>query len=132
MLEQNKIDMYIMTNQKYFPEDKILYLKDKLRTMDDENFSLISTIVLKDPTTILLISIFLGSLGIDRFMVGDTGMGIIKLLTLGCCGILTIVDWFTISKKAKDINFNKVRIYIIFLNLFKYYGSSRHQGSHLS
>lgn len=108
MLEQNKIDMYIMTNQKYFPEDKILYLKDKLRTMDDENFSLISTIVLKDPTTILLISIFLGSLGIDRFMVGDTGMGIIKLLTLGCCGILTIVDWFTISKKAKDINFNKV------------------------
>lgn len=108
MLEQNKIDMYIMTNQKYFPEDKILYLKDKLRTMDDEKFSLISTIVLKDPTTILLISIFLGSLGIDRFMVGDTGMGILKLLTLGCCGILTIVDWFTISKKAKDINFNKV------------------------
>lgn len=108
MLEQNKIDMYIMTNQKYFPEDKILYLKDKLRTMDDKKFSLISTIVLKDPTTILLISIFLGSLGIDRFIVGDTGMGILKLLTLGCCGILTIVDWFTISKKAKDINFNKV------------------------
>lgn len=108
MLEQNKIDMYIMTNQKYFPEDKILYLKDKLRTMDDKKFSLISTIDLKDPTTILLVSIFLGSLGIDRFMVGDTGMGILKLLTLGCCGILTIVDWFTISKKAKNINFNKV------------------------
>lgn len=108
MLEQNKIDMYIMTNQKYFPEDKILYLKDKLRTMDEEKFSLISTIELKDPITILLVSIFLGSLGIDRFMVGDTGMGILKLLTLGCCGILTIVDWFTISKKAKNINFNKV------------------------
>ncbi len=108
MLEQNKIDMYIMTNQKYFPEEKIIYLKDKLRTMDEEKFSLISTIEMKDPTTILLVSIFLGSLGIDRFMIGDTGMGILKLLTCGCCGILTIVDWFTISKKTKELNFNKV------------------------
>ena len=108
MLEQSKIDMYIMTNQKYFPEEKIIYLKDKLRTMDEEKFSLISTIEMKDPTTILLVSIFLGALGIDRFMIGDTGMGILKLLTGGCCGILAIVDWFTISKKTKEVNFNKL------------------------
>lgn len=107
-MEQQRIDMYIMTNQKYFPEEKIMYLKDKLRTMDEEKFSLISTISLKDPTTILLVSIFLGGLGIDRFMIGDTGMGILKLLTAGCCGILTIVDWFTISKKTKDMNFNRI------------------------
>lgn len=108
MLEQQKIDLYMMTNQKYFPEEKIVYLKDKLRTMDDEKFSLISTIEMKDPTTMLLISIFLGCLGIDRFMLGDTGMGILKLLTCGCCGILTIIDWFGISKKTKELNFNKV------------------------
>lgn len=108
MLDQQKIDMYIMTNQKYFPEEKIVYLKDKLRTMDDEKFSLISTIQMKDPTALLLVSIFLGTLGIDRFMLGDIGMGVLKLLTLGCCGILTIVDWFTISKKARERNFNKV------------------------
>lgn len=108
MLDQQKIDMYIMTNQKYFPEEKIVYLKDKIRTMDDEKFSLISTVEMKDPTTLLLVSIFLGTFGIDRFMVGDTGMGILKLLTGGCCGILTIIDWFTISKKAKEVNFNKV------------------------
>lgn len=108
MQELNKIDMYIMTNQKYFPEEKIVYLKEKLRTMDDEKFSLISTIEMKDPTTILLISIFLGSLGIDRFMLGDTGMGVLKLLTFGCCGILTIIDWFTISKKTKERNFNRI------------------------
>ena len=108
MLDQNKIDMYIMTNQKYFPEEKIVYLKEKLRTMDEEKFSLISSVEMKDPTTLLLVSIFVGVLGIDRFMLGDTGMGILKLLTCGCCGILAIVDWFTISKKAKDVNFNKV------------------------
>ena len=108
MLDQQKIDMYIMTNQKYSPEEKIVYLKDRLRTMDEEKFSLISTIEMKEPTTLLLVSIFLGTLGIDRFMLGDTGMGILKLLTAGCCGILTIVDWFTVSKRTKDLNFNKV------------------------
>lgn len=107
-MDQQRLDMYIMTNQKYFPAEKIMYLKDKLAAMDDSKFSLVSTIELKDPTTILIISLFLGSLGIDRFMVGDTGMGILKLLTGGCCGILTIIDWFTISKKAKEANFNKI------------------------
>ena len=107
-MDQQKIDMFIMTNQKYFPAEKIMYLKDKLRTMDEEKFSLVSTIEVKDPTTILLVSIFLGVLGIDRFMIGDTGMGILKLLTGGVCGILSLVDWFTISKKTKDLNFNNV------------------------
>ncbi len=76
--------------------------------MDESKFSMISTIEMKDPTTILLVSIFLGGLGIDRFMLGDTGMGILKLLTGGCCGILTIVDWFTVSKKTKELNFNNI------------------------
>lgn len=107
-MEQQKIDMYIMTNQKYFPEEKIVFLKDKLRTMDEEKFSLVSAVELKDPTVLLLVSLFLGVLGIDRFMLGDTGMGILKLLTGGCCGILAIIDWFTISKKAKEANFNKL------------------------
>ena len=107
-MDQEKIDMFIMTNQKYFPAEKIMYLKDKLRTIDEQKFSLLTTIELKDPTTLLLVSIFLGNLGIDRFMIGDTGMGILKLLTVGCCGILTIIDWFTISKKTKDLNFNNV------------------------
>lgn len=107
-MEQQKIDMFIMTNQKYFPAEKIMYLKDKLRTIDDEKFSLISTIELKDPTTLLLVSLFLGALGVDRFMLGDTGMGILKLLTGGCCGILALIDWFTITKKTKELNFNKL------------------------
>ncbi len=107
-MDQNKVDMYIMTNQKYFPAEKMMYIKEKLLAMDESKFSMISTVELKDPTTILLISIFLGGLGIDRFMLGDTGMGILKLLTGGCCGILTIVDWFTVSKKAKETNFNNI------------------------
>ena len=107
-MDQNKVDMYVMTNQKYFPAEKIMYLKEKHAAMDESKFTMVSTVELKDPTTILLVSIFLGSLGIDRFMLGDTGMGILKLLTGGCCGILTIIDWFTVSKKTKELNFNNI------------------------
>lgn len=107
-MDQNKVDMYIMTNQKYFPAEKIMYIKEKLAAMDENKFAMISTIEMKDPTTILLVSIFLGGLGVDRFMLGDIGMGVLKLLTCGVCGILTIIDWFTVSKKTKELNFNNV------------------------
>lgn len=107
-MKQDQIDMYIMTNQKYLPADKIVFIKQKMQEVDDEKFSLISALEYKDPRTILLVSIFVGSLGIDRFMLGDTGMGILKLLTMGLCGVLTIVDWFTVQKKAKDVNFQNL------------------------
>ncbi len=107
-MEQQKVDMYIMSNQKYFPAEKIVYLKEKLMSMDETKFSLLSSIEFKDPTTILLVSLFLGGWGVDRFMVKDTGMGVLKLLTGGLCGILTIIDWFSIQKKAKELNFNQV------------------------
>ena len=69
---------------------------------------MLQSLDLKDPNVMLIISIFLGSIGVDRFMLGDIGMGILKLLTAGLCGILTIIDWFTISKKTKQANFAKL------------------------
>ncbi len=107
-MDQQKIDMFIMTNQKYFPPEKIMYLKERLASADESKYALLSTIELKDPTVLLIISLFLGGLGIDRFMIGDTGLGVLKLLTGGCCGIMTIIDWFTIMNKTKEVNFNKL------------------------
>ncbi len=45
----------------------------------------------------LLLSIFLGQFGIDRFYMGYVGLGILKLLTGGGCGIWWLIDVILIA-----------------------------------
>lgn len=49
--------------------------------------------------TTLLLSFFLGGLGVDRFYLGQTGLGIGKLLTLGGCGIWSLIDFIMIAMR---------------------------------
>ena len=53
----------------------------------------------KSMTTAVLLGFFLGNLGIDRFYLGYTGLGILKLLTFGGCGIWGIVDIVLIATR---------------------------------
>ena len=45
----------------------------------------------------LLLSIFLGGLGVDRFYLGKVGTGVVKLLTFGGFGIWYLVDILLIA-----------------------------------
>ncbi len=57
----------------------------------------------KSYVTALLLSFFLGYLGVDRFYLGQTGLGIGKLLTFGGCGIWSLIDFILIAmRKVTD------------------------------
>ena len=54
----------------------------------------------KDWTTALILSVLLGGLGVDQFYLGNTGLGIAKLLTLGGCGIWALIDIIRIAMNS--------------------------------
>lgn len=111
-MEQQKVDMFIMTNGDKLPEQKVQFLREKLLAMDDSMWGALSIVQFKNPTTALLLSIFLGSYGVDRFYIGNTGMGVGKLVTCGGVGIWTIIDWFLISNATKEQNYSKLQAYL--------------------
>lgn len=92
-MDEQTVEQYLLANQKFFPQEKILFLKEKLLNLNEKQFSLLYSMDLKDPLILLIVSIFLGNLGIDRFMLNDTTLGVLKLITCGGCGIWTIIDW---------------------------------------
>jgi TM2 domain-containing membrane protein YozV len=109
-MEKSTIDMFIINYSKYFTSDKLIYIREKLAEMPEEKSSAMSIMSseLKKPTIYWFISFFfLGIVGIDRFAIGDIGMGLLKLLTLGGCGLLWLIDWFIITDRVKEKNFGK-------------------------
>ena len=112
-MEQIRVDMFIASMSDKFPSEKLMLLRDQLSRLDDSKFPVIQSVDYKDPTTLLIISLFLGHFGIDRFMLGQTGLGIAKLLTCGGLGVWTIIDWFLIMGATRDINYQKFNQFAI-------------------
>ena len=111
-MDAQKVDMFIMSNSKFFESHQINVIRERLIEVDDSKCAMISTVQLKDPTTSLIVSILAGGLGIDRFMIGDTGLGIGKLITCGGLGIWAIIDIFLIQGATREKNMQKIQPFL--------------------
>jgi hypothetical protein len=82
-MDAQKVDMFIMTNGKYFESHQVVEIRERLLLLDEASWGRIQTLQFKDPTTSLIISLLGGSLGIDRFFIGDVGLGVWRPGDLG-------------------------------------------------
>lgn len=103
-MDVQKVDMFMMTNGKLFPEAQLPMIRQRLLDAPDDRISMIQMLQFKDPTTALIFSLLLGAYGADRFYLGDTGLGVGKLLTCGGLGFWAIIDWFLICGATKEKN----------------------------
>ena len=56
----------------------------------------------RDWLVALVLSVIVGTLGVDRFYLGKIGTGILKLITFGGLGVWTIIDIILIAIKKLD------------------------------
>lgn len=101
-------NLLLSTYGKYFPEERFADVKTILENMSEDKQAALAMAGFKDPTISLIISLLGGAFGVDRFYIGDTGLGIAKLLTCGGLGIWSIIDWFLIMGAVREKNFQKL------------------------
>lgn len=111
-MESQKVDLFIMSNAKYFESYQLNIIRDRLLALDDSKWGILTLLQFKDPTLMLIVSILIGSLGIDRFIIGDIGLGLGKLLTCGGLGIWYIVDLFLIQRAAREKNMEQFQQFL--------------------
>lgn len=78
--------MNILVHNKYKPTPKVKTIKGGTTQMDGS----------KSKVVAMILSFFVGGLGVDRFYLGYTSLGVAKLLTLGGLGIWALIDFIMI------------------------------------
>ena len=95
-------------NPSFFENESLPSLQMLLKKLNEDQLLLLGALKFKDPKIALILSILLGPLGVDRFYIGDTWLGVFKLLTFGMSGLWVIADWFLIAKKTRSKNMQKL------------------------
>jgi len=104
-MEQSKVDLFMATMGDKFPTENFMLVRAQMEKMDDSRFAYMQSLEYKNPVVLLIVSLFFGTLGIDRFMLGEIGLGLAKLLTCGGLGLWTLIDWFLIMDRTKELNY---------------------------
>lgn len=101
-LEQNKD--YLFPNKEYTDMD----VENALMAAPEGFEMSMRSIPFRKPSTVQIISVFPGSLGVDRFYLGETGKGILKYFTFGGFGIWWIADIISAKDRCRAYNCKKL------------------------
>ncbi len=105
-MDKANVDQFLMVNADKFPDFAQMQIREKLETMDESRESMLMAMPWKSPMATFLFAFLLGEFGADRFYLGETGLGVLKLLTCGGAGIWALIDLFTAFGRAKTYNLN--------------------------
>jgi hypothetical protein len=103
---QEEVASFMLNYGDFFSPENTDNAKKHLSGLSTTAFKSAIDAKYRDPDTMLLVAIFLGTLGVDRFMLGDTTMGILKLVTGGGLGIWTVIDCFSIEDRTWAYNYD--------------------------
>ena len=90
-------------------EQELLHILATVHDSKKNDFITRYTSQCRSPGLVFGFSIWLGSLGIDRFVLGQPLLGILKLFTVGGFGIWTVIDWFLVGGVARRQNLEVAR-----------------------
>jgi len=108
MDNKERASFYLALNGKLFPTVNLPHVRQILEGLDEDKFLQVTSQNYRDPMMMLLFSFALGLFGVDRFLVGDILIGILKLITFGGWLIWWFIDLFFIGNRAKQTNYNKL------------------------
>ena len=106
-MDADKVNLFIATKGSNFPAESIPMIKERLLNLSSENEMAVMAMEYTNPVLTIVLSVFFGELGVERFIIGDIGLGIGKLLTGGGCGVWWLIDLFLIMGATKKKNLEK-------------------------
>ncbi|MCL2567247.1 MAG: TM2 domain-containing protein [Alphaproteobacteria bacterium] len=108
-MDRTKKSMLLGIWQDKLTNEQLVAVSSLLDEASDSKLEALQLISLKNPILTFLLSLFLGGIAVDRFYIGDVGLGILKLLFGWMTfGVWWLLDLYFAQKKAKDINFNTI------------------------
>lgn len=79
-LARQRVARFLMANGKYLPENEIPRLRESLSNLSKDEMLEVECISFRNPVLLIILSFFFGTMGVDRFVLGDVKHGVGKLL----------------------------------------------------
>ena len=102
------VDRFLVLNQNELPDDKIPMIRQNTLRCSLNQLADIQSLTCRRVENMQFISFMLGWSGVDRMLLGEIGIGLLKLCTFGCFGLLMVYDWLAMPRKTRYYNYIEV------------------------